>query len=113
MRGSKYNARKTVVDGVQFDSQWEAQRWGELQVMERVGFIRDLRRQVEFELQPAFKRWGKSVRAITLRVDFTYVEGGVFVAEDAKGVITKDAALKLKMFQYVYPDYQLRIAKKS
>ena len=32
-RRSKYGNRKTVVDGVKFDSQAEARRWQELQML--------------------------------------------------------------------------------
>ena len=47
---NKYGAKKTTVDGITFDSKWEAQRWGELQAMERGGLVRDLERQVKYDI---------------------------------------------------------------
>jgi hypothetical protein len=43
---SKYRNRKTEVDGIVFDSAKEARRWQELQLLERAGEIKSLRRQV-------------------------------------------------------------------
>ena len=56
---SKYNAKKTIVDGITFDSKHEADRYCELKLLLRAGAITDLRLQVPFELQPAFTVNGK------------------------------------------------------
>jgi hypothetical protein len=60
---SKYKAKKTVVDGITFDSQKEAQRWCELRLLEKAGVIKNLQRQVPFEIIPpyteAIERYGK------------------------------------------------------
>ena len=40
---SKYNSRKTVLDGIKFDSVKEAKRYAELKLMERAGVISHLR----------------------------------------------------------------------
>lgn len=53
MRRSKYGNRKTVVDGIVFDSQKEAQRYRELLLLERAGKISYLDRQTKFTLIPA------------------------------------------------------------
>ena len=50
---NKFNARKTVVDGITFDSKKEANRYRELKLLERAGKICCLRLQVPFELIPA------------------------------------------------------------
>lgn len=87
---SKYGARKTVVDGITFDSKREAERYSELKLLERAGKIEGLRRQVSFELLPAqyeytgevFKRGEKAgqpktrliERAVTYIADFVYFE---------------------------------------
>lgn len=47
---SKHRSRKTVLDGLTFDSAKEAKRWQELTLLQQVGAIRDLRRQVWFAL---------------------------------------------------------------
>lgn len=100
--GSKYHARKTTVDGITFDSKKEAKRWCELKLMERSGVIRDLQRQVRFELVPAFDAGGRHYRATTYVADFVYydVEAGRTVYEDVKGYRTDVYRLKAKLFAY-------------
>ena len=39
---NKYKAQPTTVDGIKFDSKREAERYGELKLLERAGEIRDL-----------------------------------------------------------------------
>lgn len=99
---NKYHAKKTVVDGIAFDSRREAKRWQELKLMERDGKIRGLRRQVRFELLPAFDVCGKHYRAITWIADFVYIEDGKEVAEDCKGYRTDVYRIKSKLFAYRY-----------
>lgn len=112
-RYSKYGAVKTEVDGITFDSKFEANRYVELSILEEGGFISDLKLQQEFELQPKFKdREGNTVRAIKYIADFTYFEDGVLVAEDTKGYETPDFKLKRKMFLYKYPDIKFVMTKK-
>lgn len=103
---SKYNSRKTVVNGIPFDSQKEACRFGELLLLLKTGKIKDLKLQPEFTLQEAFKTpQGETVRAIKYRADFSYlrpVREGVDtrwerVVEDVKGYRTKDYEIKRKL----------------
>ena len=47
----KYNAKKTVVDGIKFDSKKEAARYEVLKGLERVGKIDRLELQPRFEVQ--------------------------------------------------------------
>ena len=49
----KYGSKKTILDGISFDSKKEANRWAELKILEKAGKIEDLRRQVKFVLIPA------------------------------------------------------------
>lgn len=66
---SKYRNRKVrTADGDVFDSQKEYDRWCALRRMERAGKIRDLQRQVRFELIP--KQEGE--RACFYTADFLY-----------------------------------------
>ncbi len=82
----KYNAKKTVVDGMTFDSTKEAERWKVLRRLEQDGRIHDLRRQVQFELIPAQKESGRVVeRPLTYIADFCYTTAdGEELAEDVK-----------------------------
>ena len=110
--GSKYNSRKTVVDGITFDSNTEYNRWLELQLMERAGMITDLQRQVSFELQPKFKKNGKTYRPITYVADFVYTQDGKAIVEDRKGFLGIPVfAIKLKLFEYKFNDLTLLITK--
>ena len=98
--GSKYHAHKTVVDGITFDSKREAKRYGELKLLERSGAISDLRRQVRYELIPAFDVQGKHYRPTSYVADFVYVDAktGTEVVEDVKGYRTDVYRLKAKLF---------------
>lgn len=101
---SKYHAAKTVVDGITFDSKREAKRYQELKLMERAGAIKDLRRQVRYELIPAFDVDCKHYRPTTYVADFVYtdVKSGKQVVEDCKGFRTDIYRLKAKMFAHKF-----------
>ena len=102
---SKYGNKKTVVDGITFDSQREAQRWFELRLLERGKEISNLMRQVPYQLIPAQRINGKVVeKAVDYIADFTYTDNrtGETVIEDAKGVRTKEYILKRKMMLYFH-----------
>ena len=90
---SKYRNRKTVYDGITFDSQREANRYAELKLLERAGEISDLKLQVPFELIP--KQPGE--RAVKYIADFVYTEDGQTVVEDVKGKKTRDYIIKRKL----------------
>jgi hypothetical protein len=88
---NKYGAKKTQVGEVTFDSKKEAQRFMELQLLERAGEITDLRRQVKIDLmgqhRPLYTRTGRKMK---YTADFAYVEDGVEVIEECKGHWTRD-----------------------
>lgn len=99
---SKYKARKTVVDGITFDSRREADRYIVLKSMEEDGAIEGLRRQIRYELVPAFDVDGKHYRPIFYVADFVYREDGKEVVEDVKGMRTDVYRLKSKLFAKRY-----------
>lgn len=99
---SKYHAKKTVVDGITFDSRKEADRYLVLKGMEEDGSIEDLRRQVRYELVPAFDVDGRHYRPVFYVADFVYVEDGKTVVEDVKGMKTDAYRLKSKLFARRY-----------
>lgn len=103
---SKYNSRKTVVDGIVFDSKKEAKRYVELKKKLAEGEITDLRLQVPFELVPSFTididgktRKRRNIRYIA---DFVYYEDGQKIVEDVKGRKTDIYKLKKKLFEYKF-----------
>ena len=96
----KYGNRKVVVDGIEFDSRKEAQRYWELKLLQRAGKISDLQLQREFELIPAqyetYPRYGKTGKRLqdgkrcvekscTYKADFCYKQDGQLIVEDTKG----------------------------
>ncbi len=110
MNRHKYGAKKTIVDGITFDSKAEAARYCELKLLKKAGEIKDFTLQPVFELQPKFKdSTGKTVRAIKYIADFliTWKDGSVTV-EDVKGFKGNQVfLLKKKLFEYKYPDVKL------
>lgn len=95
---SKYNNRKTTVNGIIFDSDAEARRYRELCLLARAGEITNLKLQPQFTLLEGFKTPdGETVRPTVYRADFSYMENGKLVVEDVKGVRTEAYKLKYKL----------------
>ena len=109
---SKYNNKKTTIDGIKFDSKGEGRRYCELKLLEKAGAIKELELQPKFELQPTFRKNGKTHRAITYTADFKYKDDkGKIIIEDYKGMETQTFKMKKKMFEYKYPELELKIVK--
>jgi hypothetical protein len=98
---NKFNAKKTTVDGIQFDSAREAKRYTRLRALEEEGKIKGLRLQVPFELLPSFECDGVKYRGMKYVADFVYHRGGKVVVEDCKGFKTPEYKLKKKLMAYV------------
>ena len=103
---NKYNAKKTTVDGIKFDSKKESDRYAFLKLMEKAGKISDLELQPEFLLQERFVFNGKYIREIRYIADFAYTYNGKRIIEDVKSVATMTSIylLKKKMLQFNYRD---------
>lgn len=112
---SKYGAEKIEIAGVTFDSKKEARRWYELKILEEAGEIKNLRRQVKFELIPAqcepdiigkrggVKKGRTIEQAVNYIADFVYEDqNGKTVVEDTKGVKTDTYIIKRKLLLYFY-----------
>lgn len=107
---SKYGAQKTVVNGIKYDSKHEALRSTELEYLQNIGVISDLKRQEKFLLQEGFvDRDGNKIRPIYYVSDFTYIRDGQKIIEDAKSIATRKIPvyqLKKKIMLYKYPEYK-------
>ena len=105
-RTHKYNATKTEVDGIKFDSKAEARRYQTLKEMEENGEITDLTTQPKFELQTSYTNGtGQKIRSIAYVADFSYVDkNGQRVIEDVKSEATKTQVyrVKKKLFEKIY-----------
>lgn len=113
---SKYGSRKTVVDGISFDSKKEASRYRELLLLERAGKIGNLRRQVKYVLIPAQYENPdsptKSGRGKCLERECSYVADFVYdvpmepepveIVEDTKGFRTEAYKIKRKMMLFMH-----------
>lgn len=109
---NKYRNKKIIIDGIKFDSIAEGRRYKELKLLEKAGKISDLELQPKFELQEKYTNAkGEHVRAITYKADFCYIENEKIIVEDVKGVITKEFAIKKKLFEYKYKDVEFRVIK--
>lgn len=104
---SKYHNKKVTIDGIAFDSQKEAKYYMELLLRQRIGEVTEIKLQPIFELQAAFKRKGRLIRAITYKADFeiTLANGKVQVI-DVKGCETEVYKIKRKMFQCKWPEVE-------
>jgi len=89
---NKYNAKKTTVDGIKFDSKREAKRYGELKLWEKSGGINRLR------VHPSWDLIVNEVFIGRYTADFVYhTWADVLVVEDVKSPATAKRA-----------DYRLR-----
>lgn len=104
-KANKYRNTPVVVDGIRFDSKRESIRYHALRLLEKSGDIRNLRRQVRFDLHAdgpfGVKKIGSWV------ADFTYMDMILHdaVAEDVKSPATAKNALfrwKRKHFEAEY-----------
>ena len=88
---SKYNALKTVTDGITFDSKKEANRYQALKLLQKAGEIGEIVLQYPFTLPGG----------ITYRCDFLYYDrqAKAFIVEDCKGFRTPEYKLKKKLMK--------------
>ena len=126
-KGSKYNNKTVVYNGIKFVSKKEGQRYLFLKKAEEDGKISELKTQVKFELIPSIKeeyiehlktKDKTRVRTLQLAInyisDFTYIKDGLMVIEDVKAspkVIPSDFKLKEKMFFWRYGNRIRRVFK--
>lgn len=111
---NKYGNRKTVVNGIEFDSRKEAVRYQELRLLERAGKISGLRLQEKFVLIPSQREASTEVyksgpqkgrrkpgklleKECSYIADFCYTENGEIVVEDTKGFRTEAYKIKRKL----------------
>ena len=113
MRYNKYGAKKTVLDGIKFDSIAESRYYSELKLRKRAGDIEDFELQPEFELQEKYRDTdGKMIRAIKYKADFLVHHKGLEEIVDVKGIQTPVFKLKWKLLKHKYGGrYKFTIAK--
>jgi len=103
---NKYNARKTVMCGHEFDSKREAEYYLELLDLKRRGIVMHIELQPSYELLEGFTdAMGKKHRPITYTPDFLvrYADGRLEAIE-VKGMKTRDYVLRKKLFLHKMRD---------
>ena len=94
----KYGNKKTVVNGIKFDSKWEAERYLYIKSLERAGRVKDIELQVRYNLIV------NDQKICAYIADFRYKredKDGEWheIVEDAKGVETPEFKLKKKLMK--------------
>jgi Protein of unknown function (DUF1064) len=89
---NKYNAKKTIVDGIKFDSKKESDYYVQLKLEESAGLIDYFLRQVPFDLPGNIK----------YRVDFMVVYQSSIKYVDVKGYMTSISKMKIKQVESIY-----------
>lgn len=98
---TKYNAKKTTIDDIQFDSKIEASYYEYLKKKKLDGGIKDFELQPEFILQPKFEKDGKKYLPIKYKADFKVIyNDNTIRIVDVKGFETPLGTMKLKMYHY-------------
>jgi hypothetical protein len=110
MIGNKYGNIKTIIDGIKFDSQKEANRYFELKLLLKSGQIKDLELQPKFKICDSIRYEGKMYRERYYIADFMYTESGTLmkIVEDVKSPATskdKVYTLKKQLFLLRYSDH--------
>jgi hypothetical protein len=108
VKKAKYNNKHVWVDGICFDSQLEATRYGQLKMLQRAGTIKGFARQLEFVLTEG----NEQQRAIIYKADFIVfnLDGSVTV-EDTKGYEPEQWKRTYKMFKAKYPQIEIDVLK--
>jgi hypothetical protein len=99
----KYRNEPTTVDGQRFDSKKEAERYGQLRLMEQAGEISDLLVHPSFPLVVHGQSCGDYI------ADFGYIRDGQTVVEDVKSAATRKLPVYRLKARLVWALYGLRI----
>lgn len=100
---SKYGSKKTIIDGITFDSIAESKYYIQLKWLKQAKQIKDFKLQPRFLLQEAFKKNGMTFRKIEYVADFEIhnLDGTIEII-DVKGHETKEFLIKRKLFERLY-----------
>jgi hypothetical protein len=112
-RFGKYRAVKANCNaGHTHDSKREAIRCNELHALEAAGEISDLMIHPQYWFVINGRQLKHSNgRRVGYKSDFEYVENGMLVTEDVKGVVVRDWPLRRSVFKALYPHHYLRETK--
>lgn len=111
---SKFHNKKTIVDGILFDSQMESHYYLYLKELKEQGVVVDFKLQPVFILQEGFSKDGKRIQPIKYIADFevTYNDGHVEII-DVKGKITEAFRIKRKILLYKYRNVDFKCIREK
>lgn len=90
-KSGKVPHQRIVVNGIEFDSKVEHDRYLELLVMEKTGVISELECHPEWEIIPKQKIPGhRAFLPAHYTADFKYIRDGKQVVEDVKSTYTRE-----------------------
>lgn len=95
---TKYHSKKTVIDGIGFDSKLEANCYLFLKPL-----FPSLELQPKYLLQPKFRVNNEAIREINYNADFKFKIKDIEIIIDSKGMETDVFKIKRKMLLYKYP----------
>ena len=106
---NKYKNKKTMVDGIKFDSEMESHYYIYLKQLKEIGEVVDFVLQPTYLLQEGFNLNGKRIRPITYKADFKVIyKDGHEEVIDVKGKLTEEFKIKRKMLLYRYRDINFK-----
>lgn len=109
MSYNKYKNKKTIVDGIKFDSEMESHYYIYLKQLKEIGEVVDFVLQPTYLLQEGFDLNGKRIRPITYKADFKVIyKDGHEEVIDVKGKLTEEFKIKRKMLLYRYRDINFK-----
>ena len=109
MSYNKYKNKKTMVDGIKFDSEMESHYYIYLKQLKEIGEVVDFVLQPTYLLQEGFYLNGKRIRPITYKADFKVIyKDGHEEVIDVKGKLTEEFKIKRKMLLYRYRDINFK-----
>ena len=109
MSYNKYKNKKTMVDGIKFDSEMESHYYIYLKQLKEIGEVVDFVLQPSYLLQEGFNLNGKRIRPITYKADFKVIyKDGHEEVIDVKGKLTEEFKIKRKMLLYRYRDINFK-----
>ena len=112
MSYNKYKNKKTMVDGIKFDSEMESHYYIYLKQLKEIGEVVDFVLQPTYLLQEGFDLNGKRIRPITYKADFKVIyKDGHEEVIDVKGKLTEEFKIKRKMLLYKYRDINFKCVK--
>jgi hypothetical protein len=107
-RANKFSAKSVVTEAGRFSSTGEHRRWCELELLAKAGVISDLSRQPKFPFfigsKPVLMRSEgyPNGRQVVYTADFKYVENGIPVTEEFKGLDDTASRLRRAIVEAMY-----------